>query len=76
MVRTLIGPTARAVAVLPRAATPEADAVAQQALPGAITAQAAAAANHEQQIVAARALVGQDPKRVAQVVRGWVAKDE
>ena len=58
-----------------------------QALPGAAGAPAAslpqspkdAAANaltHEQQLAQARTLVGQDPKRVAQVVRGWVGADE
>jgi flagellar M-ring protein FliF len=31
---------------------------------------------YEQQLALARTLVGQDPKRVAQVVRTWVAKDE
>ncbi len=31
--------------------------------------------NHEAQLEAAKALVGQDPKRVAQVVKGWVASD-
>jgi flagellar M-ring protein FliF len=31
---------------------------------------------YEQQLAAARTLVGQDPKRVAQVVRTWVAQDE
>jgi flagellar biosynthesis/type III secretory pathway M-ring protein FliF/YscJ len=31
---------------------------------------------HEQQVLQARTLVNQDPKRVAQVVRGWVAKDD
>jgi flagellar biosynthesis/type III secretory pathway M-ring protein FliF/YscJ len=34
------------------------------------------AVTHEVQVAQARALVGQDPKRVAQVVRGWVAQDE
>jgi flagellar M-ring protein FliF len=29
----------------------------------------------EQQIAAARTLVGQDPKRAAQVVKDWVATD-
>ena len=29
----------------------------------------------EQQIAAARTLVGQDPKRAAQVVKDWVAAD-
>ena len=32
--------------------------------------------SHEQQLVQARTLVSQDPKRVAQVVRGWVGSDE
>jgi flagellar M-ring protein FliF len=31
---------------------------------------------YEQQLAQAKTLVGQDPKRVAQVVRAWVAKDE
>ena len=74
LVKTLIGPTAHqmSVAVLPRAHTNEP--IAPPALPGA--AQAAAAVSHEQQVMQARTLVNQDPKRVAQVVRGWVAKDD
>jgi flagellar M-ring protein FliF len=44
------------------------------ALPGADPK--AAALSHEQQVAQARTLVNQDPKRVAQVVRGWVAADE
>jgi flagellar M-ring protein FliF len=44
------------------------------ALPGADPK--AVALTHEQQIAQARTLVSQDPKRVAQVVRGWVAQDE
>jgi flagellar M-ring protein FliF len=38
--------------------------------------QAAAPLAYEQQLAQARTLVGQDPKRVAQVVRSWVAQDE
>ena len=34
------------------------------------------ALSHEQQLANARAMVSQDPKRVAQVVRGWVGNDE
>ena len=34
------------------------------------------AVTHEQQVAQARTLVNQDPKRVAQVVRGWVGSDE
>jgi flagellar biosynthesis/type III secretory pathway M-ring protein FliF/YscJ len=32
--------------------------------------------DYEQQIAAAKTLVAQDPKRVAQVVKNWVATDE
>ena len=35
-----------------------------------------AALTHEQQVAQARTLANQDAKRVAQVVRGWVAQDE
>jgi flagellar M-ring protein FliF len=74
LVKTLIGPTAHqmSVAVLPRA-LPTGEPVAPQALPGAAQS---ATVNHEQQVMQARTLVNQDPKRVAQVVRGWVAKDD
>ncbi len=34
------------------------------------------ALSHEQQLANARAMVTQDPKRVAQLVRGWVGNDE
>ena len=82
MVRTLIGPTRAPVQIVPRVAddadpnTPEALAGPgnQQALPGANAK--AMALTHEQQVEAARTLVNQDAKRVAQVVRGWVAQDE
>jgi len=75
LIQTLIGPTAQqmSVAVLPRNGAPP-EPAAPPALPGA--AVAAVAASHEQQVLQARTLVNQDPKRVAQVVRGWVAKDD
>ncbi len=77
LIRSLIGPVAKpmSVQVLPKQAEPAAAAAAgaaQEALPN----PADAALNHEQQIAQARTLVSQDPKRVAQVVRGWVAQDE
>jgi flagellar M-ring protein FliF len=74
LVKNLIGPSAHqmSVAVLPRA-IPANEQIAPQALPGAAQA---ATLNHEQQVMQARTLVNQDPKRVAQVVRGWVAKDD
>jgi flagellar M-ring protein FliF len=78
LVRTLIAPMR----------LPSAAAAGAQALPGAPAGAAAAALppgqkdpvvsalTHEQQLAQARTLVGQDPKRVAQVVRGWVGADE
>jgi len=71
MIKTLIGPVKipLGAAMAPREPPPEPPA----ALPGA---KETAAANHEAQIAQARAMVTQDPKRVAQVVRGWVAQDE
>ena len=47
--------------------------------PGAPQAQKDAvvkALSHEQQLANARTMVSQDPKRVAQLVRGWVGNDE
>ena len=38
--------------------------------------EAVSSVSHEQQLAQARTLVTQDPKRVAQVVRGWVGQDE
>jgi flagellar M-ring protein FliF len=73
LVKNLIGPAAQQmqVQVLPRTpAGPHAD---TPALPSAAQQ---AAVTHEQQVLQARTLVNQDPKRVAQVVRGWVAKDD
>jgi flagellar M-ring protein FliF len=79
LVRTLITPM--------RLASPAS--AGSQALPGAAPGAGGAAAlpptprdaavaalTHEQQLSQARTLVGQDPKRVAQVVRGWVGADE
>jgi flagellar M-ring protein FliF len=82
MVRTLIGPQ-RHVQLIPRTATAggsAADSLATEAggntpaLPGAQSKEVAL--SHEQQVAQARTLANQDAKRVAQVVRGWVAQDE
>jgi len=43
---------------------------------GALAAPSAPPIPYEQQITNARALVNQDPKRVAQVVKNWVSVDE
>jgi flagellar M-ring protein FliF len=70
LVRTLVGPARASVQLMPRTAEPVGSNT--PALPAA----AAVAVTHEQQVAQARTLVNQDPKRVAQVVRGWVAQDE
>jgi flagellar M-ring protein FliF len=55
-----------------RISLPDANSTAQGA---ARLAAPAPSQNYESQLDAARTLVGQDPKRVAQVVKGWVASD-
>ncbi len=47
----------------------------QVGLPGEAAARNSHSESYESQLASARALVGQDPKRVAQVVKGWVATD-
>ena len=80
MVRTLVGPARPPVQLMPRTAESittepiQAGGNNNPALPGADPK--AVALTHEQQVAAARTLVNQDAKRVAQVVRGWVAQDE
>ena len=71
LVRTLLEPVRNAPQMSARVVA-ETAATPATPLPPAQSAEAA----HEQQIVQARGLVNQDPKRVAQVVRGWVAADE
>jgi flagellar M-ring protein FliF len=46
------------------------------ALPGGQREPVQPNLSHEQQLTQARSMVSQDPKRVAQVVRGWVGSDE
>ncbi len=78
LVKTLITPMRFAPAggaqALPTA-TPGAPA-GTAALPQGQRDSAASALSHEQQLTQARSMVSQDPKRVAQVVRGWVGSDE
>ncbi|HXS28005.1 MAG TPA: flagellar basal-body MS-ring/collar protein FliF [Steroidobacteraceae bacterium] len=78
LVRALIGPARAALnAPPPRVAAESASAAAAAAAGTAPAAPAVAAPQRfEQQVSNARALVNQDPKRVAQVVRTWVATDE
>ena len=78
LVKTLITPMRLAAApgaqALPGAA-PEAGA-GVAALPAGQKDPAVSALSHEQTLTQARTLVNQDPKRVAQLVRGWVGSDE
>lgn len=80
LVRTLITPM-RLSAAAPAGAqalpgtVPGGPAGAAAALPAG-QRDAATALSHEQQLTQARTMVNQDPKRVAQVVRGWVGQDE
>lgn len=67
LVKNLMG-QARAVAVASAPALPSQQVTAER--------QTAQAVTHEVQVAQARSMVNQDPKRVAQVVRGWVNQDE
>jgi flagellar M-ring protein FliF len=76
LVKGLINPARVALAgpaPAPALAPMPAPAAAGAALSNASQATGLA---YEQQLVQARTLVTQDPKRVAQVVRSWVAEDE
>ncbi|MGH8200228.1 MAG: flagellar basal-body MS-ring/collar protein FliF [Steroidobacteraceae bacterium] len=68
LVKSLVSPM-RLAPALPTAPPPAA------ALPHG-QREGAGAVSHEQQLSQARSLANQDPKRVAQVVRGWVGSDE
>jgi flagellar M-ring protein FliF len=79
MMRSLLGPARAPVQLMPRTAEsintePLQAGGGNPALPGADAK--AVALSHEQQVAAARTLANHDAKRVAQVVRGWVAQDE
>ena len=70
MVRMLLTPAAHALAA------PAQLAMQTEGAPQAQKEAVVNALSHEQQLANARALVSQDPKRVAQMVRGWVGNDE
>ena len=67
LVKNLMG-QARAVALASAPALPSQQVTAERETAKAVT--------HEVQVAQARSMVNQDPKRVAQVVRGWVNQDE
>jgi flagellar M-ring protein FliF len=75
LVRTLITPMRLAPATPGGQALPAGGAPTAAALPPSHK-EVVSAVTHEQQLSQARTLVNQDPKRVAQVVRGWVGSDE
>ncbi len=76
LVRGLLNQSRAAAALAP----PITEATAGGGPRGSLAAGGAAAQSpplaYEQQLAQARTLVGQDPKRVAQVVKAWVATDE
>jgi len=78
LMKSLMSPALGAAApapALPAAAVPGAP--EQLAAPVVASGGAnPAQLNYDQQVAAARSLVSQDPKRVAQVVKNWVATDE
>jgi flagellar M-ring protein FliF len=72
LMKSLTGPPLRASAATPEPAELEGD---RASLSGQAGKAIKLAPSFEQQIAAARTLVGQDPKRAAQVVKDWVAAD-
>ena len=81
LVFAVLKPLTRGLLTHSRAATPQvafsaegAAGVATRVANGALTTAPPLA--YEQQLAQARTLVGQDPKRVAQVVRTWVGQEE
>jgi flagellar M-ring protein FliF len=85
LVLAVLRPLTRGLLTHSRAAAPQmaftAEPLAAGGAPAPRTASAGGAAQpaslaYEQQLAQARTLVSQDPKRVAQVVKSWVAQDE
>jgi flagellar M-ring protein FliF len=76
LVKTLITPMRLAPAAAAPALPPGTPGAAAGALPPGQREAVAPSVSHEQQLTQARSMVNQDPKRVAQVVRGWVGSDE
>jgi flagellar M-ring protein FliF len=76
LVRTLVTPMRLGAAPGAQALPAGAGGAPAAALPSSHRETAVSTVTHEQQLSQARTLVNQDPKRVAQVVRGWVGSDE
>jgi flagellar M-ring protein FliF len=79
LVKALVGPVKNQI-LLPASAMAGAAGGASASTGAANNSAAGAAVSptlaYEQQVAAARGLVTQDPKRVAQVVKGWVATND
>ncbi len=76
LVITVLRPLVRGLLGPPRVAPPPAALQAPEAADSPGTEVVARPVAYEEQITQARALVAQDPARVAQVVKTWVGKDE
>jgi flagellar M-ring protein FliF len=86
LVLSVLKPLTRSLLSNARAAAPQVTFAPDSPLPAGVGGGPSRVANgtltsapplaYEQQLAQARTLVGQDPKRVAQVVRTWVAQDE
>lgn len=81
LMRSLMGPGKTAAGSAPGLPAGAVDANGQLVAPAAGAAPALGAPpsqpiDYESQVAAARSLVAQDPKRVAQVVKNWVGNDE
>ncbi len=72
LVRGLLNPV-KAQLAAPRDAGPRQ--IEADLLPKSSQVTKQATADYEQQVAQARAMAGQDPRRVAQVVKAWVAED-
>ena len=81
LVFTVLRPLARGLLAHSSASSPQVTFAAETSAGGAARVAGGAAGQapplaYEQQLAQARTLVSQDPKRVAQVVKTWVATDE
>ncbi len=76
LVKALITPVKNQVLLPAAAAVNAAMGGGDAAAAANAKAAASGALGYDDQVAAARGLVNQDPKLVAQVVKGWVAKDE
>lgn len=72
----VLRPLVRGLTSMPRMQSIAAMPMGEAAMQAATQAEAKPQIAYEQQISQARTVVNQDPRRVAQVVKGWVGQDE